>query len=247
LGCANPPNDADTEALNEAAAGGLARIDPTLIEPARELAGQALGIVEALAGQIFNILPPSAFEFIEANKSEIRILPASIPQDVTPGCVVEHLRTLNQKDIVLFEDKGQIQDLKVATRTKYLSLTPPVDDRNALAQPWFPTVENLQRMLSRRPRSPLGPLNNALELHHYQQKAERLIPMRPDVHRGQGLTKLLHSYKALPSKDRQAFRLQRDNIWRAYAVEYLPEEYVDIIKQLPNTINTSLGSIEELQ
>jgi hypothetical protein len=72
----------------------------------------------------------------------------------------------------------------------------------------------------------------ATELHHDQQKAERLVPMQKETHRGKGFYKLHHSGKPLPGPDRETFPSQKNAIWRAQAEEYLGAYWLNAFEEL---------------
>ena len=218
--------------LEEAALGASSGIDPTLLDATvGQVADQAHRTLEAVAGCIFNILPLSAFDVMEQHNSEIHVFPSTPPVGSREQAA-ERLRALKDKDILVFEDLARLRDARVGTTAKYSSSVPVVDDKSALAQPLIPTKENLFLMLNgRAPIDPLDPKQNPIELHHHQQRAERLIPMQWEQHRGKGIKKLLHAGERLPDSDREAFPAQKEDIWRAQAEEYLGDYWVELFEE----------------
>jgi hypothetical protein len=232
MGCSNAPTDNDAKMLEEAALGASSGIDPTLLDASvKQVADQVHQTLETLAGVILDVLPLSAFDVMTQHNSQIYILP-STPPAASREQAAKHLRGLKDKDILVFEERGRLRDARVATTAKYSSSVPAVDDKSAIAQPLIPTKENLVSMLNgRAPLDPLDPKQYPIELHHYQQRAERLIPMRWEQHRGKGVTKMWHSGEKLPDQDREAFPAQKEDIWRAQAEEYLGEYWVELFEE----------------
>jgi len=231
-GCNQEPTEEIDQMLDEAANGLPQLFEKNWgeIEENKPLIEEAKKGVEEFEKNIEKIIPPYATSILNRPEVEIRILPESIPAEIKTSKVAEKIQSFNPKDFLLIEEKSNFRDIVSENKKDYPEDIPKVEETNALAKRVPITIENLIRM--RNGTAPCDENDKPIELHHFQQKAERLIQMKMNEHRGKGLKGLLHGFEPLTKEERNVYKNQRAIYWRWKAEKYLPEYLKEAFDQL---------------